>query len=260
MVWRMWLVIICLTAIGQSLIAEESVPALQRTRVDNKAMLIHIDEDHLTVKLQEAPLSAVLKEIGRQAAIEISMPGVLTKTISMEFRDLPLEEGLRKLLRGYGWVMFHAGSTSWGGRTLTKVLVVPAGEGRRPAEQESPPEPKEEGTLAGAVSTLLNKEEVKAHLDVYLHGSNARARRNAFRSLIGAVNVEDFWFLIDMLRADNVQPMEWEVALAPVFGLMTSEEQALLLSSLRDRTARESIVETFESYRLYKAREEAKTR
>lgn len=259
MALRVWVFTFFVVIVGQALAAKELAPATKGTRVGSQAMLIHVDHGRLTVKLQEVPLERVLKEIERRAAIEISIRGVLTEDISMEFQNLPLEEGLQRLLRGYGWMLFYAGSASQSGGSLERVIVVPAGEGGRLGQREGVPGPGEE-TSVRAVAARLDREEVKSPLDMYLHGPNARARRDAFRGLMDAVEVEDFELLIGMLQDENVQPAEWEVALAPLSEVITSGERRFILSSLQDQAAREKMVKMLESYLIYKTREEAKTR
>ena len=256
---RVWFLTFFLVMVGQALAVEEPAPPTKGVRVGSQVMLIYVDDDRLTVKLQEVPLETVLKEIGRRAGIEMAILGVLTKNISMEFRDLPLEEGLRKLLSGYGWMLLHTGGASQGG-ALEKVVVVPVGEGARSRRREGAPGPKGEGTLASAVAAVVDREEVKALLDGYLHGSNARARRDAFRGLLDAVQVEELGLLIEMLQDENVQPAEWEAALAPLAGVIKTGERRLILRSLQDQATRESLLKMLESYVLYKTREEAKTR
>ncbi|MBI4588260.1 MAG: hypothetical protein HY725_05440 [Candidatus Rokubacteria bacterium] len=240
---------------GQALAAAEPAPSTKGAQVGSEAMQIHVDHGRLTVKLEGIPLETVLKEIGRRAGIEIAILGPLTKNTSMEFRDLPLAEGLRKLLRGFGWALLQAGSAPQSG-ALEKVIVVPGGE--RAGFDQGASGPKGERTLAQAVTALLEREQVKTLLDVYLHGSSARARRDAFRGLLGAVQLEDLELLIELLEDQSVQPAEWEAALAPLSGVIRTEERWFILRSLQSQVAREQMVKTLESHVTYKRRAEAK--
>jgi hypothetical protein len=255
-----WLFVVFLVIGGQALVMRGAAPTTPTGPIDDKAMLIHVAGDHLTVELQGVPLETALAEIGRRTAIEIAIAGSLSRTISIEFHDLPVEEGLRRLLRGYNWVMLYADSETRAGSTLKKVTVLSAGDREHPTPVAAAPTPTRENTLIQAVTALVAREEVRARLGVYLHGSDARAMRDAFQGLIEAVAVEEFELLIDMLQDQTIQLAAWEAALAPLSELMTVEEQKVLLASLRDQTVRGSMVRTLESYRRHKTREEAKAR
>jgi len=121
------------------------------------------------------------------------------------------------------------------------------------------PEIKREKTVVQVLNGLMAREEVKAQIEVYIHGPDAKARKEAFQGLIAAVDVKEFQLLIAMLQDRTMQSGAWETALAPLSELMAVEEQQLLLASLQDPTARESMVRTLESYLKYKTREEAKS-
>jgi hypothetical protein len=228
----------------------------------NRTMMIDFDGGRLTVKLQAVPLETTLKEIERRAAIEISVLGALAKdissrNISMEFQDLPLVEGLERLLSGYGYMLAYSGAQ--GGGSLRKVIVVQSDTGVAPGRREDALRPAKK-TLVRAVAARLDRSEVKGPLDTYLHESDARVRRDAFQDLIGAVEVEDFELLIGLLQDENVKPAEWKVALAPFSDVITWRERRYILASLEDKAAREGLVNMLESVLLYKAREEAKKR
>jgi hypothetical protein len=256
---RVWLLLVPLMIVGQAL-ATEGIPQTTPARQANsQVMLIHVAGDQLTVKLQGVPLETALREIERHTTIEISIAGRLARTISMAFQDLPLEAGLRRLLRGYGWVMLHTGSGVQHGSTLKQVMVLSTDPRAHPSQLEGTPETQEEKTVVHAVNALVAREEVKAQLEVYIHGPDAKARKEAFQGLIAAVDVEEFQLLIAMLQDQTIQPLAWETALAPLSELMAVEEQQMLLASLQDRTARESMVRTLESYLKYKTREETKS-
>ena len=99
------LLTVCLVVItGLTVPPAHPVSAALEAPPPGENMLIRLEGDRLAVSLKEAPLKAVLEEIGRQGRIEVTIQGPLTKTISLEFHQLPLEEGLRRLLRGCGWM------------------------------------------------------------------------------------------------------------------------------------------------------------
>lgn len=256
---RIWLLLVTLSIISQALGAERSAQTTQEKPVGSEAMQIHVAGDLLTVKLQGVPLETALREIERRTTIEVSSAGPLTRHITIEFQQLPFEEGLRRLLRGYGWVMLHTGSGMQQGSTVTQVMVLSTDAREHPGPFAGTPETKREKTEVQALNALVAREEVKAQLEVYIHGPDAKARKEAFQGLMAAVDVEEFQLLIAMLQDQTIQPGAWETALAPLSELMAAEEQQLLLASLQDPAARESMVRTLESYLKYKTREETKS-
>jgi hypothetical protein len=254
-----WFLLVALAMIGQALGAERSARTTPEGPVGSETMLIHVADDLLTVKLQGVPLETVLREIERRTTIGIFRAGPLTQHITIEFQALPLEEGLRRLLRGHGWMMLHTSSGMQQGSTVTQVMVLSADAREHPGSFAGTPATTREHTAVLALHALAAREEVKSQLEVYIHGPDAKARKEAFQDLIAAVDVEEFQLVIAMLQDRTIQPGTWETALAPLSELMAVEEQQLLLASLQDPAARESMVRTLESYLKYKTREEAKS-
>jgi hypothetical protein len=72
---------------------------------------------------------------------------------------------------------------------------------------------------------------------------------------LDAIDPREFELLIAMLRDEQVQPAEWEAALAPLSGLITATERGLMLGMLQDRSARQDIVTLLESYAPHGAAE-----
>jgi hypothetical protein len=95
----------------------------------------------LSLRVVNRPLQNVVHEIGRQSGVAIAMgEGMPNPSIVMEFRELPLEEGLRRLFQDYDAFFFYSGTDGSPGR-LTTVWVYPPGEGQKlapiPSLQES---------------------------------------------------------------------------------------------------------------------------
>src|SRR5262249_3909637 len=94
--WRAWFLAVFLTQICLSWMVLEMLRADPGSWGGRQERLINVADNRLTVKLQRVPLEAVLEEIGRRAGVEMSIPETFTTPISAEFRDLSLEEGLRR--------------------------------------------------------------------------------------------------------------------------------------------------------------------
>ncbi|MCP4408824.1 MAG: HEAT repeat domain-containing protein [Gammaproteobacteria bacterium] len=71
---------------------------------------ISVTGDTVTAKIDAAPLVEVLAEIKRQTKITIELDDTVSAhPIWADFKDLPLETGIRKLLRGHSFSVFYAG-------------------------------------------------------------------------------------------------------------------------------------------------------
>lgn len=87
---------------------------------------ISVSDDTLTAKIDAVPLAEVLAEIERQTKITIEVDDtVAAHPIWADFKDLPLETGIRKLLRGHSFTVFYAGpSTSTDTQARPHVVKV----------------------------------------------------------------------------------------------------------------------------------------
>jgi HEAT repeats len=85
-------------------------PSGKRTSQAGPAWLVVARAGRLTVRVDGAPLRAVLDEIVRQTGVTISGTASLEEPVSEIFNDLPLEVGLRWLLRSRNAVLVYTPS------------------------------------------------------------------------------------------------------------------------------------------------------
>jgi hypothetical protein len=114
-------------------------------------MAIH--QGRLSVQLQDADIGDVLAAIGRQAGITIQgdpRPGI---RVSMQFNGIPLDEGLRRLLRlaSLSSTMVYAHSPK-GAIVLTAVHVFEEATGPAPHPQLAAEPPAEDDREEGGIS------------------------------------------------------------------------------------------------------------
>jgi len=88
----------------------------------------------LNAKIETVSLKEVLERLSRLTNIEVSLEkSVVDETVSVEFKNLPLEEGIRRILQGKSYALTYARNPfSKGRRVLPKVVgirVVPEGPG-----------------------------------------------------------------------------------------------------------------------------------
>jgi HEAT repeats len=87
-----------------TLVAEEQVaPAAD----DQGGIKVVVAGGMLTLRAQEVPLADVLAAIGERAGFEVSVRGTADMSVSMVLAEIPLEEGLRQLLRGGSFAFFY---------------------------------------------------------------------------------------------------------------------------------------------------------
>ncbi len=68
------------------------------TQPSQGARFIQFVNDQLTVKVEHVSLQELLEEIARQGGLTLVLSGSLADRITIEFHQLPLEEGLRRIL------------------------------------------------------------------------------------------------------------------------------------------------------------------
>jgi hypothetical protein len=72
------------------------------------ARFIQFVNDQLTVKAEDVSLQELLEEIARQGSLTLVLSGSLADRITIEFHQLLLEEGLRRILRHQSFAVEYA--------------------------------------------------------------------------------------------------------------------------------------------------------
>jgi len=87
--------------------AGEPKPAPVAAAVADKAegMNISYRDGKLTVSLKDADLQKVLGELARQANLKVNGLEKIQDKVSLEFADLSLEYGLKKILKDHSWYL-----------------------------------------------------------------------------------------------------------------------------------------------------------
>jgi hypothetical protein len=90
----------------------------------------------LTVEALAVPLDEILWTVGQQAGLRLGIAGDLSDLVTQSFRQLPLDEGIRRLARGHSLTLVYAQDRGLGAPALATVQVYPASSrqtGRRAA-------------------------------------------------------------------------------------------------------------------------------
>lgn len=112
-------------------------------------------EDWLRVKVEDAPLIAVLAEIMRQSSVEIRIDPAADRRVSSAFDKLPLEEGIDRLTAGLN-VIKEFRKASDGSNLLVSLVVLPAGKQDASAAVRAIDLKTEVGYQAGRVARAGN--------------------------------------------------------------------------------------------------------
>lgn len=100
---------------------------------------LRVDGSRLSVDAHNAPLGGVLSELASRASFSVFLKEqVAQEPVVAQFSNLPLEEGLRRLLQGKEYAIIHGGAVSSGRRegrrAIREVLVF---SGRRATATEA---------------------------------------------------------------------------------------------------------------------------
>ncbi len=86
-------------------IALSSICASANNKAINVSPVIRVKDNLLTVRVEGMSLKSVLKEIAKQEPIKFSFLISAEKLIVSNFSGIPLEKGLKKLLRNYNYAI-----------------------------------------------------------------------------------------------------------------------------------------------------------
>jgi hypothetical protein len=101
-------------------------------------MSLTIGRGHMTCTIRNYPIGQVAQEIGARAGIVfVTRDDIADDRISLELADVPLDEAVRRLLRGYDAFLYYGGNDA-APASLRVVWILPKGSGA--ALQPLPPE------------------------------------------------------------------------------------------------------------------------
>lgn len=104
----------------------------------NGGEVITIDSGQLIIRVNNRPLQGVLNEISRQSKVMVmGTAGTVGQTLSVQLDRMPLDQGLRHILKDYDIFFFYSAQDSTEGKgaqasataPLKAVWIYPKGEG-----------------------------------------------------------------------------------------------------------------------------------
>jgi hypothetical protein len=201
--------------------------------------VLRVEDNLLTLKLKDAPLEKVLTEIAHQAGIQITVYGPMEEYLSAEFSGLPMEKGLRRLMRDFNYVLIYGAEKGKRGDPPIKELMIYAKEGKGPHKRISPRviAPQERP------SRRLKRGSVEALLKA-LGDKDPEVREEAVYSLVDIRDERVIVHLTQVLLNDTDEEVR-ESAAEALGDLRDKRGIAPLVEALRDKDTgvRESAVD-----------------
>jgi hypothetical protein len=116
------------------------------TEVEAAGFALSTDQDTLSLKATNAPLKAILEQIGVELHIQVDAQVADDETVTDEFQELSVDEALRRLAPNYAVI------TGKDDKKITKIVILPKGEA-------TPEKPTAAEDVSAAGSQGLRKKD-----------------------------------------------------------------------------------------------------
>jgi hypothetical protein len=153
--WTVGVIAVILAAQG-SVFAGVSQAATNPENQAKPSSLLAVEGPSLSVNLSKAPLAAVMEEFSKRSGIAVFVaPSVASAEVSVQFQQVPIEEGLKRILEGKRFVLLYKQAPSAGDRSgtrpLREILVLGVKTGSAAPLAQSQAAPRPEGASEGKV-------------------------------------------------------------------------------------------------------------
>jgi hypothetical protein len=223
--------------------------------VQEQAPLVRVLHDRLTIALQDVPWAVVLGELERQASVTFRVQGRLDGTVTEAFEALPLDKGLRRLLRHADFIFLYTELPHGQGAEsrLVQVWIMPRGKGNaghadttqprpqvlQPADREGEGPPA--SVIRGGITTEQSEDrehpvgdratgrgpQAREALIRALQDPDAGVRENAVSALADGKDTDAIEYLRQTLVADASEDVRGsaaetlaEIATTPAIGAL----------------------------------------
>lgn len=169
----------------------------QPSKISDQESGVTFKDGRLSVRIEKRPLESLMDEISTKAGVPLVLSeDVGGQVVSLNFQNLPLDEGLRRILKKYDAFFFY-GVDEQDASSLKVVWVYPKGQGRGmapvPAEKwastkdvEAMLADKDPAVRGRAIETLVQRKG-EAALDAVLKSLQDDNDQVRTRALYGAV-------------------------------------------------------------------------
>lgn len=159
--------------------------AEDRVECHAPTFLLSIRDNALSAKIENAPLGEVLKELARQAHLEVYLRGSSAEEkVSARFDNLPLEEGIKRLLKGKDYTLTYDRTMPASSR-VAEIRVISNGSGpitKISDEAASVPTAKDP---TGERPKSLEEKSIEELVREALQAPDPAARTAALKALVG---------------------------------------------------------------------------
>ena len=138
----------CLVTMGQA--AEQSRPVKSQPP---GTFQVEVSKDYLSLEANQAPLTAIFQEIGKQTKIAFDSNIGPEEKITIHLDRVPLEEGIKQLAKNA--TLFYAENPADKSRRISRVVVLAERSGV--PEQVKPPSQPEKAKEAAPQATTIKK-------------------------------------------------------------------------------------------------------
>ncbi len=105
-IWGIFLLTLLIGLNRISVKADDKVEVTAARRMTSpKVFLIVFEQNHLTVKVQDVLLKELIEEIAHIGDLTLMVNTSLKERVTLEFYGLPLEAGLRRILRSHSYAL-----------------------------------------------------------------------------------------------------------------------------------------------------------
>jgi hypothetical protein len=138
---------------------------------------VEITAGRMTAHLQAAPVSEVLKVLAQKTRLRILFHGRMQNTVTAEFNNQSIEEGLQRLFRGRNVAYFYASPAAGTPRRLVEVFILDASGGIHDFDPPAETNPSEEARVSGEGATGIIAELAEVIEEAEDREERARAVR-----------------------------------------------------------------------------------
>jgi hypothetical protein len=120
----------------------------------------------LSVSARDVPWSIFLPDLEKQTGIQIRLRSALTGTLTADFKDLPIEDGIKKIFRDVNLAFFYSKGGSAGSKSgrLAEIWLWPKGgsaSASSPEESSEVPSGRQYSTDSRDVADSHNPEDAQ---------------------------------------------------------------------------------------------------
>jgi hypothetical protein len=153
----------------------------------------------LSVSASNADLTVLLKEVGKKAGIQIVLGSINDQKVTASFKDLGLESGLRKILRGQNYYLFFSAPKKGEAGSIPQCdvsRVVLLNKGGKPTRKEGAQVPapvpitQDASSMVGEIIAELLSEDTHIQAQgLERLGRSLEAIRNVDPEIMGALRL-----------------------------------------------------------------------